>query len=259
VEVSITRPLALAVAVLLTVTLLAAGVVVPARAAGHPTRLLTADEQRWVTAARAFARDVEERVDLAAAGGSDLASARRALHDTSRLYATLVAYTYFASCSTILRKLGSPSPRLLAIAQPLARACRGFEHASALYAIAVQQNDPSALVAASQASLGAFCRSRRRERRSSVSGSGPSLRSTLSEMAANARSMRGASCEAGCQSCGRRFSDPQSAPLCPACAEHLRYARRRAQVRPPVFERGEWPEQDELLARVDAMLRLEEA
>jgi hypothetical protein len=157
-EVSITRSLALAVAVLLTATMLAAGEVVPARAAAHPTRLLTADEQRWVTAARAFARDVEQRVDLAAAGGSDLASARRALHDTSRLYATLVAYTYFASCSTTLRNLGPPSPRLLPIAQTLARACPSFEHASALYAAAVQHDDPGALVAASQASLAAFLR-----------------------------------------------------------------------------------------------------
>ena len=128
---------------------------VPARAAG-PARVLTANEQRWVTAATAFTRDVEERVNLAAAGGSDLASARRGLHDTSRLYATLVAYTYFGSCSTILRNLGVPSPRLLAIAQTLARACRGFERASSLFAQAVRHDDAAALVAASQASLAAF-------------------------------------------------------------------------------------------------------
>jgi hypothetical protein len=109
-----------------------------------------------VGAAQAFTRDLEERVELASAGGSDQASAQRALHDTSRLYATLVAYTYFGRCSAILRNLGAPSPRLLPVDTMLARACGGFEYASSLFTLAVREDDRVALVAASRASLTAF-------------------------------------------------------------------------------------------------------
>jgi hypothetical protein len=95
-------------------------------------------------------------VALASAGGSDLASASRALHDTSHLYATLVAYTYFDSCSTILHNLGIPSLRLMPPARRLARACRAFEQASSLFEAAVQRDEPATLLAASRASLNAF-------------------------------------------------------------------------------------------------------
>jgi hypothetical protein len=125
----------------------------------HPAsapRKLTHEEGRWVVAGLAFTRDIEERVTLASAGGSNIASAQRALHDTSRLYAMLVAYTYFGSCSTILRNLGLPSPHLRVISFALVGACRSFERASSLFERAVRGDDASALVAASQASLGAF-------------------------------------------------------------------------------------------------------
>src|SRR5262245_36504560 len=127
----------------------------PLDAAAPPLRL-SAGEEHWVRAAQAFTRDVEQRVQLAAAGGSDLASARRALHDTSRLYATLVAYTYLGSCSAILHNLGAPSARLLPVDMLLARACRGFEDASSLFSLAVRRDDARALMAASRASLAAF-------------------------------------------------------------------------------------------------------
>jgi hypothetical protein len=117
---------------------------------------LTAGERRWVEAVDAFATDLRSNVELAANGGGDLASARRALHDDSDLYATLVAYTYFGGCTATLRNVGAPSPRLAPAARALGRACRAFEHASALYARAVRRADPQALVAASSASLEAY-------------------------------------------------------------------------------------------------------
>src|SRR6266511_930105 len=87
--------------------------------AGAVPGKLTAGEQRWVAGVDAFANDLLANVELASNGGSDVASARRALRDMSDLYATLVAYTYFDGCSTMLRNVGAPSPRLAPAARAL--------------------------------------------------------------------------------------------------------------------------------------------
>jgi hypothetical protein len=136
----------------LVVAALAAAALAPAAALGG----LAPGDRAWIGRVDGFARDVRANVDLAASGGDDVPTARRALHDLSDLYATLVAYTYFGGCSETLRNLGAPSPRLAASERALEGACREFERASSLFSRAVRDDDAAALVAASRASLAAF-------------------------------------------------------------------------------------------------------
>jgi hypothetical protein len=136
----------------LVVAALAAAALAPAAALGG----LAPGDRAWIGRVDGFARDVRANVDLAASGGDDVPTARRALHDLSDLYATLVAYTYFGGCERTLANEGAPSARLAGEERELEGACRGFERASALFSRAVRTDDAAALVAASRASVAAF-------------------------------------------------------------------------------------------------------
>jgi hypothetical protein len=92
-------------------------------------------------------------VVLSANGGNDLASARRALHDESDLYAMLVAYTRFGGCTESLRNVGAPSARVRAVEKTLSLACRRLERASALFTLAVERSDAKLLLAATRTAL----------------------------------------------------------------------------------------------------------
>jgi hypothetical protein len=99
---------------------------------------------------RANARQVVEqlRVDIAAAavGGTNRASARRALADVSDLYALLEAYSDLGGCRVMVAASGAPA-RVTAVFRP---ACAHLERAAALFSRAAQHGEPAALVRATR-------------------------------------------------------------------------------------------------------------
>jgi hypothetical protein len=113
------------------------------------------NEREWVDNAAFFADSLGTDVLLTANGGSNVASAQAALRDQHALYAMLVAYTAFDDCGRTLTDLGPPATKLRPVAQELAAACRGFEHASALFTVAVRRSSATWLLAATQTTLAA--------------------------------------------------------------------------------------------------------
>jgi hypothetical protein len=89
---------------------------------------------------------------LSAAGGSNLASARRAVQDENDVYVLLVAYGDFGDCNRELAAAGTPSSHGRAAAALILSACRPLERASTLFTRAMQRNDPKALLAATRTS-----------------------------------------------------------------------------------------------------------
>jgi hypothetical protein len=70
---------------------------------------------------------------LGAADGDTVPSARAALHDESRLYGLVVAYTDFGGCRHMASALGAAPPSLGATAEALGRACADLQRAAALF------------------------------------------------------------------------------------------------------------------------------
>jgi hypothetical protein len=131
-------------------------VIVVAGCGGGPssTSRTTPTEREWVDSAVRFVDDLNAAVLLSAHGGSDLASARRALGDDSDLYAMLVAYNDFGGCrQTLVLSVGVPPARLRKVESTLAAACRRFERAAALFTRAVKRSDPAVLLAATRLAL----------------------------------------------------------------------------------------------------------
>jgi len=138
---------------------LAAGVVVLAGCgsvqAPPPVPPHSVAEQTWIANAYRFIELLESRIALTEPGGATVPSARKALSNTSDLYSTLVAYTYFSSCNSELASVGRPSARAERVVGTLIVACGRLEHASTLFHLAVTQNKPSLLVRATRISAGA--------------------------------------------------------------------------------------------------------
>src|SRR5262245_44834749 len=82
-----------------------------------------AGERQWVDNAQRFLEGLVLDVQLSAYGGSNLASARRALRDQSDLYSLLVAYIAFDRCTRTLVDLGAPVVRLRPVADRIGAAC----------------------------------------------------------------------------------------------------------------------------------------
>ena len=112
-------------------------------------------EREWIVNAAVFIGDLDEGLQLSANGGSDLASARRALHDESDLYVMVVAYTRFGGCHQTLLNIGVPSPRARKVETTLTLVCRRFERSSVLFTRAMTGSDPKTLLAATRTALGA--------------------------------------------------------------------------------------------------------
>jgi hypothetical protein len=89
---------------------------------------------------------------MSAAGGSNLATARRAVADEDAVYLLLVAYGDFGDCNRELAAAGTPSAKGRPAAALILSACRPLEHASTLFTRAMQRNDPKALLAATSTS-----------------------------------------------------------------------------------------------------------
>jgi hypothetical protein len=98
---------------------------------------------------------LERDITMSAAGGSNLASARRAVEDESAVYLLLVAYGDFGDCNRELASAGTPSSHGRAAAALIVTACRPLEQASALFTRAMQRNDANALLAATRISASA--------------------------------------------------------------------------------------------------------
>src|SRR5438093_5206004 len=120
---------------------------------GHASKPPPPTEREWVDNAAGFIDGLANSLELSANGGSDLASARRALRDESDLYAMVVAYTRFGGCRETLFNIGVPVPRMRKVERTLRLACGRFERSAALFTRAITGSDPKALLAATQTAL----------------------------------------------------------------------------------------------------------
>jgi hypothetical protein len=87
---------------------------------------------------------------VAASDGDNSRSARAALHDESRLYGLLVAYSDFGGCHHMVDAVGEPPPTLRGVRATLARACTDLQRAASLFTRAAARSDAGALVAAAR-------------------------------------------------------------------------------------------------------------
>ena len=112
---------------------------------GSPSRppANSAGERQWLDNASGLVGTLETGLLVAANGGDNVATARRALGDQSVLYSLLVAYTLFGDCSHALGNVGTPSTRERQIVATLVATCRRLERASALFEQAVKQVNAS--------------------------------------------------------------------------------------------------------------------
>ena len=108
--------------------------------------------REWVDNAARFVQQLQRDVVMSAAGGSNLASARRAVSDQDEVYLLLVAYSDFGDCNRELAAAGTPSRHGRAVAQLVLAACGPLERASTLFTRAMQRSDPRALLAATRVS-----------------------------------------------------------------------------------------------------------
>ena len=120
---------------------------------GSPTGSLAARE--WVDNAARFVQQLQQDITISAAGGANIASARRAVENESAVYLLLVAYGDFGDCNRELASAGTPSSHGRTVAALIVTACRPLEQASALFTRAMQRNDANALLAATRISASA--------------------------------------------------------------------------------------------------------
>jgi hypothetical protein len=115
----------------------------------------SAGEREWVANASQLVDALESDLLATGTGGSNLATARRALASQSDLYTMVVAYSQFGDCTHELANVGTPSRRAEMAAQAIAGACRKLSHAAALFHRAASQDDPAALIAATRGAVAA--------------------------------------------------------------------------------------------------------
>jgi hypothetical protein len=133
-----------------TLLLAACGTTAATVAPAHPEA-----DREWLDNARSFIETLDADVSLSAAGGANLATARRALGDESDVYSMLVAYDLFGDCGPALANLGTASARVASVEQALIGACGRLENASTLFERAMRGHDPHPLLAASRMVLSA--------------------------------------------------------------------------------------------------------
>ena len=122
---------------------------------GRAKKPQASGEREWIDNASGFVDGLVSSVELSANGGSNLASARRALRNDSDLYVILVAYTRFGGCQQTLANVGVPTPRVRKVERTLRLACAKLERAARLFTRAITDSDPRALVAANRLALAA--------------------------------------------------------------------------------------------------------
>ena len=85
---------------------------------------------------------------MSATGGSNLASARRAIRDQDVVYLLLVAYGDFGGCNHELAAAGTPSRHQKAAVALIVSACRPLERSAALFVGAMKRSNARTLLAA---------------------------------------------------------------------------------------------------------------
>ena len=98
----------------------------------------------WQANARQVVQQLRVDIATAAVGGTTTDDAAKALHNTSDLYALLVAYSDLGGCRQMVRSASPPAR----VTRALSPACRHLERAAALFGHATQRSDPAALVRA---------------------------------------------------------------------------------------------------------------
>jgi hypothetical protein len=106
----------------------------------------------WVDNAARLVQQLQQDVTLSATGGSNLATARRAVADNDTVYLLLVAYGDFAGCNRELAAAGTPSRHGRAAAALILSACRPLERSAMLFERAMRQNDARTLLSATRTS-----------------------------------------------------------------------------------------------------------
>ena len=106
----------------------------------------------WVDNAARLVQQVQHDIAVSATGGSNLATARRAVADSDAVYVLLVAYGDFGDCNRELAAAGTPSRHGGAAAALIVSACRPLQRSAALFERAMRRNDARALLAATETS-----------------------------------------------------------------------------------------------------------
>jgi hypothetical protein len=121
---------------------------------GHPAATTTspAADREWIDNAARLVQQLQQDITLSAGGGANLATARRAVNDPDTIYLLLVAYGDFADCNREVAAAGIPGPRARKAASLVITACRPLQRAAALFARAMQRNDPRVLLTATRTS-----------------------------------------------------------------------------------------------------------
>jgi hypothetical protein len=112
-------------------------------------------EREWIANAAQLLHTLDTDIGLSAAGGANLATARRALGSQSALYTMVVAYSEFGDCAHELGNAGSPAARDESTATAIARACMRLEQAAVLFQRATSRRNADALLRATGEALAA--------------------------------------------------------------------------------------------------------
>jgi len=106
-------------------------------------------DRQWVANASGVIDQLRLDENLSSAGDVNLASARRALHDDSDLYALVLAYSDFGGCRSMVDNVGTTKHRFRRVVTTLEQACIRLQRAATLFTRSAAENDPRALLAAS--------------------------------------------------------------------------------------------------------------
>jgi hypothetical protein len=115
-----------------------------------------ATERLWLYDAVDFVSELQSDLSMSAVGGANLATARRAIRNTSDIYTMVVAYNVFGACSGEVANLapGPPPHAAQRVVAVIAEACQRLEHATSLFTDAMTNEDPLALLAATRTANG---------------------------------------------------------------------------------------------------------
>jgi hypothetical protein len=140
------------------VALLLVGVLVVGCGSGSDARTPSSRpslEPGLLGAARQLVSTLQKDVLLSVYGGANVATARRAVLNSSDLYAMVLAYTDFGGCGKVVKSFGQPGPAARPAIAAIGSACTQLERAAAIFRRAMKSNSPQVLVAATRASLAA--------------------------------------------------------------------------------------------------------
>ena len=115
-----------------------------------PTPPHSAGDRAWADSAGRFVAGLQTEILASQTGGSDLASARRAIANDNDIYTMLVDYTDFGACNRELGNVGAPAPGSEKVVRLIESACGRLERAASLFQDAMTYNRPAKLVAAAR-------------------------------------------------------------------------------------------------------------